>query len=194
MTVKVVDSEIEWFISRESHEAEGNETWVFRSLNTIEADISVEVENVENLEELTEEETTKLKLIKNHGENYVCFCGFLSPDIRLVFSHFDSHRGWQDYLKSQVEGNSRNVHLNPSWKTELKANFQEKVIDKCSQDTREAWATRKEEKNIAKFTEIRNEIIRKLVDALYEAHGLVSTPSYHTLEGIISDILADHYP
>ena len=83
MTVKVVDSEIEWFISRESHEAEGNETWVFRSLNTIEADISVEVENVENLEELTEEETTKLKLIKNHGENYVCFCGFLSPDIRL---------------------------------------------------------------------------------------------------------------
>ena len=189
--MKIVDSGEEWFISKETNEAEGKETWVFRILNSIE-DISVPVEN--DIEELSEEESMKLKVIKNLGENYVCFCGFLSPDIRLVFSHVDSHRGWQDYIQSEVEGTTRNVHLNPSWKTELKENFQEKVIDKCSQDTREAWANKKEEKNIGKFTEIRNEIIRKLVDALYEAHGFVSTPSYHTLEGIVSDILADHYP
>ena len=33
---------------------------------------------------------------------------------------------------------------------------------------------------MGKFTEIRNEIIRKLVEVLCEVHGLVSTPSYHT--------------
>ena len=194
MTVKIVSSEENWFISKESNETEGMETWVFRILDSNEADINVRVEN--DVEELSEEQTMKLKVIKNHGKNYTCFCGFLSPDIRLVFSHIDSHRGWQDYIKSEVEEilPTRNVHLNPSWKAELKEHFQEKVIDKCSQDTREAWADKKEEQNMGKFTEIRNEIIRKLVEVLCEVHGLVSTPSYHTLEGIVSDILADSYP
>ena len=210
MTVKI-DSEEEWFVTKEISEAGGKDTWVFRTFNISEAEVTEDAEadrvqtvssvsvmvHVDDAEEISEENNLKLKVIKNIGENYICFCGFLSPDIRLVFNHVDSHRGWQEYIKPEKEEEiprTRNVHLNPSWKEELKEKFQEKVIDRCSQDTREAWAEKRQEENMGKFTEIRNEIIRKLVDALYEVHGLVSTPSYHTLEGIVSEILADSYP
>ena len=63
---------------------------IFEKINL--AGLNLENSRYLATKELTEEETTKLKLIKNHGENYVCFCGFLSPDIRLVFSHFDKER------------------------------------------------------------------------------------------------------
>ena len=62
----------------------------------------------------------------------------------------------------EIQPRTRNVHLNPSWRAELKENFQTKVIDRCSQDTKEAWAEKREEQNSGKFTEIRNEIIKKL--------------------------------
>ena len=91
-----------------------------------------------------------------------------------------------DYLKKVIN----HISDPTMWKTSLKANFQEKVIYKCSLDTPENLANKKEEKNIGKFTEIRNEILRRLVDTLYEARGLVATPSYHTLEWIVLDILA----
>ena len=61
----------------------------------------VHVENDVNVEEISEETQLKLKVIKNIGGNHICFCGFMSPDIGLVFNHVDSHKGWQEYIKPE---------------------------------------------------------------------------------------------
>ena len=37
-----------------------------------------------------------------------------------------------------VPKNPRTVHLNPDWKEEFKRDYQELIVQKCSQETREA--------------------------------------------------------
>ena len=162
----MIDREEEWIVTIEKDEDEQT-CWLFRkvdsSLSPSREDLQSVTVVVAECEEFSEKDKEKLKVIKNIEDKYICFCGFLSDDLRQVFTHMESHKGWQDYITpEEIPPRSCNVHLNPSWRAELKENFQTKVIDRCSQDTKEAWAEKREEQNSGKFTEIRNEIIKKL--------------------------------
>ena len=176
---------------------EAGETWIFRKVDRSIYHLSPEdlergLESVvvvvnSECQEFSDEDKEKLKLIKCIEEKYICFCGYLSNDLKQVFNHMESHKGWQDYITSEeIPPRTRNVHLNPSWRAELKEKFQSKVIDRCSQDTREAWAEKREEQNLGKFTEIRNEIIKKLGKcSLIFQYLMINLPSEYLSFGVI---------
>ena len=87
-----------------------------------------------------------------------------------------------------------NVNNYPEWKTDLKENFVEWIINKCSLDTRVAWAQNEMITDQRKFAEVRSEIIRKVVNHVVDVYGTVSSPKIRTLESIVNDILGPGYP
>ena len=135
------------------------------------------------------------KLYEMVGDNARCLlCGYLSPDPNVVMSHILDHPNWTQFLPPVNVRKLGNVNNYPEWKEDLKRNFVDEIINKCSQDTRVAWAQNEKITDQAKFLEVRTEIINKLVNYIVEVYGTVSTPNYKTLESLVKDILASEYP
>ena len=135
------------------------------------------------------------KLYEMVGDNARCLiCGYLSPDPNVVMSHILDHPDWTQFLPSVNVRKLGNVNNYPEWKEDLKKNFVDEIINKCSQDTRVAWAQNEKITDQAKFLEVRTEIINKLVNYIVDVYGTVSTPKYKTLESLVKDILAPGYP
>ena len=183
----------EWSVFVNPGDGTGEEaldTWVIRRLDNVNEEASEDTES----SEITEEDENKLKIINIEDHKYICFCGYQSMDVRDVFKHIDGHKNWRNYIEAETSPTSGNVHLNPSWRKQLRENFESLVIQRCSADTQEAWRDKDENLNKAKFTEIRCEIIKKLVESLHHIHGQLSTPSFHTIEEVINETLSSGYP
>lgn len=141
------------------------------------------------------------KLYEMVDDNARCLlCPFLSPDPNITMTHILDHPNWSQFLPSVMS--DVNVHVRklgnvnnyPEWKEDLKKNFVDEIINKCSQDTRVAWAQNEKLTDQEKFLEVRNEIINKLVNFIADVYGTVSSPSYKTLDSVVKEILAPGYP
>ena len=125
-------------------------------------------------------------------------CGFLSHDPTFVMTHImESHPNWQQCIPTPTPVTYRklgNVNNYPEWKDDLKKDFVDLIVNKCSLDTRVAWAKNEKITNQYKFLEIRSEILRKLVEHIAQVYGTVSSPNFKTLEFIVKEILAPGYP
>ena len=86
------------------------------------------------------------------------------------------------------------VYLNPDWRSELEANFNLLIIEKCSLQTRDAWNNNKHLEDPSKFVEIRKEILNRLIDHTVSVYGITSTPSTEVLKEIWLKILNPGYP
>ena len=139
---------------------------------------------------------SKLYEIIDDGKARCHLCGYLSNDPNVVMTHImESHPNWQQSIPTPVIYRKLgNVNNYPEWKEDLKQKFVDLIVDKCSLDTRVAWAQNEKITNQAKFLEIRSEILRKLVDHIVQIYGTVSAPNYKTLEYVVKEILAPGYP
>ena len=142
------------------------------------------------------------KLVSCEDENvFRCIlCGFVAREIASVTGHiFSQHPLWRDWRKepsssSSTISNSSTVFQSPNWKESLTDNFDTLVIQKCGQDTREAWASNLAIKDLEKYTLIRREILQKLVDYISGIFGTISCPSIEDLRFIHRESLVGGYP
>jgi len=85
------------------------------------------------------------------------------------------------------------VHNNPKWKDELKSNFHEIIIEKCSQAAINAVKENEIIKNVKKKRKVRNEIINTTLDHLVECYGGVDTPKLWVMREVVT-MMGASYP
>ena len=120
-----------------------------------------------------------------------------ASDFHSVIGHiYTVHERWKDFVI--IEGDKcpplGSVYLNPDWRSELEANFNLLIIEKCSLQTRDAWNNNKHLEDPSKFVEIRKEILNRLIDHIVSVYGITSTPSTEVLKEIWLKILSPGYP
>ena len=130
------------------------------------------------------------------GDNFRCTeCGFLTNDMTTLFDHIlQKHSESESRVVCQASSQKGNVHVNPQWKDDLKQNFDDLIINKCSEVTRIAWQTKETISDRAKFLDVRKEILKLTMDHIVAVYGIVSSPKVHCLESVVKDILAVGYP
>jgi hypothetical protein len=84
-------------------------------------------------------------------------------------------------------------HTNPHWLKEMKKNFKNVVIDKCSRKVQEAVENNTKISDIRKKKEVRNSIINETVSCLLEIFGGVGKPGVAEVREIVSE-MGFHYP
>ena len=147
---------------------------------------------------LTQEEfdqMSKLVACEDNNISRCLMCGFVARELGSVTNHiFSQHPLWRDWRKEPSSSvNSSTVFQSPNWKKTLTDNFDALVIQKCSQDTREAWASNLEVRDLEKYTLIRREILHKLVDYIAGIFGTISCPSIEDLRFIHRETLVGGY-
>ena len=160
------------------------------------ADLIVAQEPVD--QGIPQEEFDQLsKLVSCEDENvFRCIiCGFVAHEIASVAGHiFSQHPLWRDWRKEPTSSTISTVFQSPNWKKSLTENFDTLVIQKCGQDTREAWASNLAVKDLEKYTLIRREILQKLVEYISGIFGTISCPSIEDLRFIHRESLVGGYP
>ena len=121
-------------------------------------------------------------------------CGFLTEEVTVVCGHLQhQHDNWRQEVSRIKKRRLGNVNANPYWQDELKRNFYEIIISKCSQTTRDSWCSKEVINNKEKFIGVRTEILKILREHIVEIFGTVSTPSLQDLESVVG-FLASGYP
>ena len=121
-------------------------------------------------------------------------CGFLTEEITVVCGHLQQqHDNWREEVSRIKKRRLGNVNANPDWQEELKRNFYEIIISKCSLMTRDSWCSKEVINNKEKFIGVRTEILKFLREHIVEIFGTVSTPSLQVLESVVG-FLASGYP
>ena len=96
---------------------------------------------------------------------------------------------------SQIDevSTSSTSHLNPNWLDNIKKNFQDIVVAKCSTKVHEAVAKNDKINHVNKKKEVRKELIDETISHLMDVHGFSTKPTIAEMRQIVFE-MAFHYP
>ena len=131
-----------------------------------------------------------------NGNCRCLICGFLSNEVVTVCSHILDQHGndWRESIAKMLNKKRGNVHLYPNWDKELKRNFDELLISKCSEKTRIAWRSKEVIDDKESFISVRTEILSGLINHIVDVYGIVSTPTQSVIEESVVSLIKQGYP
>ena len=85
--------------------------------------------------------------------------------------------------------NEPNIHQNPNWLKDLKRNFKEEIIDKCSARTISAVNENEYISEPKEFLRVKNEIVNTVLDKLKKVHGSVGKPGKSVMKEMMLKLI-----
>ena len=127
-------------------------------------------------------------------EHFRCsLCGYLTDSVLSVCCHLqEQHVNWENTLEEKKR-KLGNVNDYPQWKEDLRDNFDEIIISKCSQPTKAAWTSKKSIENREEYIQVRTEILQRTRSHIVQIYGTVSTPNLKVMDYVVN-ILSRGYP